>query len=96
MRFSTVLMIALSLSAFALRGERKIQRAELPPAVGRTVAAESRGAAIQGLSQEKDQAEVYYLTQHGKLVAYEAKITSNGRMREIQAGPDGNAVGHEE
>lgn len=96
MWFSTVLMIALSLSAFALAEERKIQRAELPPAVGRTVAAESRGAAIQGLSQETEHAEVYYLTNHGKLVAYQAKIISNGRMREIQVGPDGNAVGHEE
>ena len=152
MRFSTVLVIALSLSAFALAQERKIQRAELPPAVEKTVATESRGATILGSSQETEHGETYYeaemmvsghskdvlldkggsiveveeqiafkslpsevkegflskagsgkilkvesLTKHGKLVAYEAKIISNhNKMREIQLGPDGNALGHEE
>ena len=151
MRFSTVLVIALSLSAFALAQERKIQRAELPPAVEKTVATESRGATILGFSQETEHGKTYYeaemmvrghskdvlvdksgsiveaeeqitfeslpsgvkegfqskagsgkilkvesLTKHGKLVAYEAKIISNDKMREIQVGPDGNALGHEE
>ena len=131
MRFSTVLVIALSLSAFALAQERKIQRAELPPAVEKTVATESRGATILGFSQETEHGETYYeaegeepfafgplpsevkqgfqskagsgkilkverLTKHGKFVANEAKIISNDKMREIQVGPDGNALGHEE
>src|SRR5215469_15229263 len=138
MRFSTVLVIALSLSALALAQERKVQRGELPPAVEKTVVTEGRGATIQGFSQETEHGETYYeaemmvsghskdvlldksgsiveveeqmafdslpsevkegfqsragsakilkvesLTKHGKLVAYEAKIISKGKRREI-------------
>lgn len=148
---STVLVIALSLPAFALAQEKQIQRAELPPAVEKTVATESRGATIRGFSKETEHGETYYeaemmisghskdvlldksgsiveveeqiafeslpsqvkeglqsktgsgkilkvesLTKRGKLVAYEAKVFTNGKMREIQVGPHGNALGHEE
>jgi hypothetical protein len=60
MRFSTVLVIAVSLSTFALAQERKIRRAELAPAVEKTVATESWGATIQGFSQETEHGETYY------------------------------------
>ena len=151
MRFSTVLVIALSLPAFALAREKKIQRAELPPAVEKTVAAESRGATVQGFSQETVHGETYYeaemmvsghskevlidkggaiveveeqiaiesvpskvkgsfqskagsgrirkverITKRGKLVGYEAKVILKGKLREIEVGPDGNALGPEE
>ena len=36
------------------------------------------------------------LTKHGKLVAYEAKVQANGKNREIQVGPEGRALDHEE
>ena len=36
------------------------------------------------------------LTKSGKLVAYEAKVMSNGKKSEIQIGPDGKPLDHEE
>jgi hypothetical protein len=151
MQFSTVLVIALSLPALALAQEKRIPRGELPPAVEKTVATESRGATIEGFSKETEHGESYYeaemmvaghsrdvlldksgsiveveeqiafeslasevkegllskagsgkilkvesLTKRGKLVAYEARVMSNGKIREIQVGPAGNAMGHEE
>ena len=151
MRFSTIFVLAFCLPAFALAQQTKIRRAELPPAVVKTVARESRGALIQGFSQETEHGQTYYeaemmvsghgkvvlidksgsiveveeqiafeslpsevkegfhskagsakilkvesLSKRGKLVAYEAKVISNGKMREIQVGPDGTSLGHEE
>lgn len=41
--------------------------------------------------------KVESLTKNGKLVAYEAKVKSAGKKSsEIQVGPDGNPLGHEE
>ena len=36
------------------------------------------------------------LTKHDKIVAYEAKVLTGARKSEIQVGPDGNALDHEE
>jgi hypothetical protein len=36
------------------------------------------------------------ITKHGKLVAYEAQILTNGRKSEIQVGPDGEPLAHDE
>ena len=36
------------------------------------------------------------ITKHGKLVAYEAKVTTNGKRSEIQVGPGGKPLDHEE
>lgn len=137
--------------AFAQEQEKKIRRADLPPAVEKTVATESQGATIKGFSEEKENGQTYYeaemtvsghskdlvidkngaiveieeqvaldslppdvksglqqksgsgkilkvesLTKHGKLVAYEAKVEANGKKKEIQVGPDGKALDHEE
>lgn len=40
--------------------------------------------------------KVESLTKHGKLVAYEAVVRTNGRKSEIQVGPDGKPLNHEE
>ena len=149
-------VVLLSAGALAYIGigsaqEKKITRAELPPAVEKTVTAESAGATIKGFSQEKEKGETFYeaelvvnghskdvlidasgsvveveeevapgslpaevkaglqakagkgkilkvesLTKKGKLVAYEAKVESNGKKSEIQVGPDGKPLDHEE
>jgi len=36
------------------------------------------------------------LTKKGKLVADEAKVLTNGKTSEVQVGPDGKALDHEE
>jgi hypothetical protein len=135
----------------ALAQEKKIERRDLPPAVEKTVVAESQGATIKGFSQEKENGQLNYeaeltvnghskdilidptgavieieeqvpleslpmavkevlqtkagtgkilkvesLTKHGKLVAYEAVVQNAGKKKEIQVGPDGEQLAHEE
>jgi uncharacterized membrane protein YkoI len=36
------------------------------------------------------------LTKHDKLVAYEAKVQTSGKKKELQVGPDGKPLDHEE
>ena len=131
--------------------EKKIKRSDLPPAVERTVAAQSAGATIRGFSTEKEKGQTLYevemtvnghskdismaadgsiveieeqvaldslspeikaglqakagkgkilkvesLTKKDKLVAYEAQVDTNGKKSEVQVGPDGKPLDHEE
>ncbi len=153
MRIPVLLFAALSLEA-TLTGqeqEKKIQRADLPAPVEKTVTAQSQGATIKGFSEEKENGNTYYeaemmvsghskdvlidkdggmveveeqvpfdslpaavreglqseagqgkivkvesLTKHDRLVAYEAKVQADGVRKEIQVGPDGKPLDHEE
>ena len=131
--------------------EKRINRSDLPPAVEKTVAAQTKGSTIRGFNEEKENGKTYYeaeltvsghskdilidptgaiaeieeqvdfaslpaavqsglqakaaggklgkvesITKHDKLVAYEAKVTTNGKRFEIQVGPDGKPLDHEE
>jgi hypothetical protein len=131
--------------------EKKIKRSDLPPAVEKTVAAQSAGATIRGFSTEKEKGQILYevemtvnghskdismtadgsiveieeqvaldslspeikaglqakagkgkilkvesLTKKDKLVAYEAQVETNGKKSEVQVGPDGKPLDHEE
>ena len=131
--------------------EKKIKRSDLPPAVEKTVAAQSAGATIRGFSTEKEKGQTLYevemtvnghskdisiasdgaiveieeqvaldslspevkaglqakagkgkilkvesLTKKDKLVAYEAQVEANGKKSEVQVGPDGKPLDHEE
>ncbi len=131
--------------------EKKLERAQLPPAVQKTVDAQSAGATVKGFSTEVENGKRLYeaemmvkghsrdiemdasgnlteveeevsasalptdvksaiakkagagqvtkvesLTKHGKLVAYEAAINTGGRHSEVQVGPDGGTLAHEE
>lgn len=40
--------------------------------------------------------KVETLTKNGKLVAYEAKVLTNGKKSEVQVGPEGKPLDHEE
>ncbi|HYL83319.1 MAG TPA: hypothetical protein VE263_03720 [Candidatus Angelobacter sp.] len=40
--------------------------------------------------------KVESITKKGKLVAYEAKVDTNGKKSEVQVGPDGKPLDHEE
>jgi hypothetical protein len=131
--------------------ERRIRKAQLPPAVQAAVDAQSQGAKVLGFSEEKEHGKTFYeaelrlnghskdvlmdaagkvveveeevavnalpaavrdalqakagagkivkvesLTKHDKLVAYEAKVLNKGKKSEIQVGPGGSVLGHEE
>src|SRR5437660_9675566 len=141
----------LLLAGAASAQEKKIKRSDLPPAVEKTVAAESAGATIRGFSTEMEKGQTFYeaemtvnghskavtiaadgtvveveeqvalnslpadvktglqakagkgkilkvesLTKKDKLVAYEAQVETNGKKSEVQVGPDGKPLDHEE
>lgn len=141
----------LLLAGAASAQEKKIKRSDLPPAVEKTVAAQSAGATIRGFSTEKEKGQTLYevemtvnghskdismaadgsiveieeqvamdslsadvkaglqakagkgkilkvesLTKKDKLVAYEAQVDTNGKKSEVQVGPDGKPLDHEE
>ena len=146
-----LIVTTLALAGTASAQEKKIQRTDLPPAVEKTVAAQTQGATIHGFSSEQEKDQMYYevemtvnghgkdvlidtqgavveveeevaldalppavkagltakagkgtigkvesLTKSGKLVAYEAHVTTAGKKSEVQVGPDGMALSHEE
>ena len=80
---------AIALLALATTGsgaEKKISRADLPPAVEKTVAAESKGATIRGFSSEVEGGEL----------RYEVAMTVAGRGRDVSIAPDGRVLEIEE
>ena len=149
-------LVALAACCLLLAGtasaqEKKIKRSDLPPAVEKTVAAQSAGATIKGFSTEKEKGQVFYeaemmvnghskdvliaadgsiaeveeqvtmdslsaevkaglrakagkgkilklesITKKDKLVAYEAVVETDGKKSEVQVGPDGKPLDHEE
>jgi hypothetical protein len=144
-------ILLLAATTFAQDREKKIKQSDLPAAVQKTVAAESKGATVRGFSKETEKGQTYYeaaltvnghtkdisidtngkvveieeevpfdslidtvkqglqakagkgklgeiesLTKNGKLVAYEAKVTTGTKKSEVQVGPDGKPLAHEE
>jgi hypothetical protein len=79
-------LIAVALTTAAFAQEKKIQRADLPPAVEKTVAAQSQGATIKEFSQEKE---------NGQLL-YEAEMTVSGHSKDISIDAAGTIVEVEE
>jgi hypothetical protein len=146
----------LSVASAALVGsapaqEKKINRSDLPAAVEKTVAEQSKGATIRGFSEEKENGQITYeaemfvnghakdiqmdangaileieeqvnlksvpgavragllakagkgkilkvesITKQDRLVAYEAQVVIDGKKSEVQVGPDGKELNHEE
>ena len=81
-RLLLVLMtVGLSYSVAAAQ-ERKLRRDQLPPAVEKTVAAESQGATIKGFSTE---------VENGRRL-YEAELIVNGRHKDISMDRNGVIV----
>lgn len=131
--------------------EKKIKRSELPPAVEKTVAEQSKGATVKGFNEENEKGQTSYevemivnghtkdvqmdpngvvleveeqvsidalsadikaglqakagkgkimkvesITKKDRLVAYEAQIVTDGKKSEVQVGPDGKPLDHEE
>lgn len=85
-----VVIAALSLSVMTFaqeqEKEKKIPRAALPPAVEKTVAAQSQGATIKGFSQEKEKDQTFY----------EAEMTVSGHSKDVLIDVSGTVVEVEE
>jgi hypothetical protein len=53
-------------------------------------------AGLQAKAGSGKLGKVESITKHDKLVAYEAKVTAGGKKSEVQVGPDGKPLDHEE
>jgi hypothetical protein len=67
--------------------EEQVPFESLPPAVK---------DGLQTLAGKDKILGVESLTKKGRLVAYEAKVLSNGKKSELQVGPEGKPLDHEE
>ncbi len=76
----------LLLAGAASAQEKKIKRSDLPPAVAKTVAAQSAGATIRGFSAEKEKGQTLY----------EVAMTVNGHSKDVSMAADGSIVEIEE
>src|SRR6267154_6783304 len=76
----------LLFAGFASAQEKKIKRSDLPPAVEKTVAAQSAGATIRGFSTEKEKGQTFY----------EAEMVVNGHSKDVLIAADGTVVEVEE
>jgi hypothetical protein len=90
MKVSPCCVLALALSTLgkvnAGAQEKKIKRSDLPPAVEKTVAAQSQMATIRGLSQEEEKGQIYY----------EAELLVDGHSKDVLMDADGAIVEVEE
>jgi hypothetical protein len=85
-RLSAVSLIVFSMLSTGQAQEKKIKREQLPPAVEKTVAEQSKGAEIRGFSTEMEK---------GKRL-YEVALTVNSHGKDISMDKNGNIVEIEE
>src|SRR5260221_7246732 len=81
-----ILTAGLLFAVLASSQEKKIKRSDLPPAVEKTVAAQSAGATVKGISKENEKGQTYY----------EAEMIVNGHIKDIQIDTSGAIVEVEE
>jgi hypothetical protein len=67
--------------------EEQVDFASLPPTVQ---------SGLQAKAGSGKLGKIESITKHEKLVAYEAKLMTNGKRSEIQVGPTGKPLDHEE
>jgi hypothetical protein len=89
MDISRLFLLAASVASLATSSpaqEKKIMRSDLPTAVEKTVAAQSRGTLIRGFSQEKENGQTYY----------EVEMTVDGHGKDVTMDQAGAIVEVEE
>ncbi len=83
--FYGMLAVGISLAIAALPGlgsEKKVKLQDLPAAVQKTVAEQSKGATIRGFAEETEGGKTYY----------EVEMTVNGHNRDVLMDPSGAVV----
>ena len=83
--FAAIIILGVSFVVAAAQ-EKKINREQLPPAVEKTVAAETEGATIKGFASEREHGQQFY----------EASLIVNGHHKDILIDAAGNVVEVEE
>ena len=79
--------VLMDVSGAVVEVEEQIPAESLSPAVRDGLQAKAKNGTL---------VKVETLTKKGKLVAYEAQVLTNGKKSEVQVGPDGKALDHEE
>jgi len=85
-RLSTLIILVLAFATRTISQEKHIQKADLPPAVQKSAAEQSKGATVRGYTTE---------TEDGKL-EYEVEMTVDGHSKDVSMDPDGNVLEVEE
>jgi uncharacterized membrane protein YkoI len=83
---TTVMAVAFAVTILFASAETKVARSSLPPAVEKTVQAQSQGATIKGISSE---------TEDG-VFQYEVEMMVGGHSRDIAIAKDGTLLEVEE
>lgn len=83
--FAATLLVVIGTTT-ARPQDKKLTKAQLPPAVAAAVDRESNGATVKGFATELE---------HGKRV-YEAETVINGHTRDLQFSPTGDLLEVEE
>ena len=81
-----VLTGCLAVLGSAMTQEKKIERPDLPAAVEKTVAAQSKGATIRGFSKEMEKGKT----------TYEVQMTVNGHTKDLAIDESGVVIEVEE
>jgi len=76
----------LAVLGSAMAQEKKIARPDLPAAVEKTVAAQSKGATIRGFSKEMEKGKT----------TYEVQMTVNGHTKDLEVDESGVVIEVEE
>ena len=79
--------VSISPDSRVLEVEEEVALDALSPQVRKGLEAKAAGAKIKNVES---------LTKNGKIVAYEAHLAKLGKHSEIQVGPEGNPLDHEE
>ena len=85
-RGTIITVVAVLTATSGVAQEKKIKRSDLPPAVEKTVAAQSGDAAAKGFSTEKEKGQTYY----------EAEMVVNGHSKDLLIDVNGAIVEVEE
>jgi hypothetical protein len=85
-RVFTVIVPMFAFSAMAVAQEKQIKRSDLPPAVEKTVVAQSKGATIRGFSEEKEDGQI----------RYEVELTVDGHSKDVLMDTNGTIIEVEE
>lgn len=85
-RSVTMLTISAFILSVAASAEKKIDRSALPPAVEKTVEAQSQGSAIKGFSIDHENGGTQY----------EVEMVFNGHSKDIEIAKDGTLLEVEE
>ena len=79
--------VLMDASGNVVEVEEQVELSSLPAEVQAGLKAKAEGATM---------VKVESIKKHDKLVAYEAKVEKDGKKKEVQVGPDGKPLAHEE